>query len=329
MDFFAADLCCVLSFFRKDPNGKKGPPGLGLQILWIAALQAGGVGCTAQIYRAEEFRSGNRFLYMLETSRQNPPDLSRQALRVEESNDQAVALVRALELDRAEELFVAAIKLSPRQKEPYLNLMNLYELCEDFAAEARILSNLISNVPAPQPEGWPRYFFTIDRERLAVMAARKESGSLASQLWLGSYARQNGNWNEAEAAYRRVLRLDPENAEARLELSRLYAAAGQPLRALPFLQALPATPDRNREIAEIFFNAGEYQKTYDLLPASPRNIQEARLKGNALLHLRPAPDLERLIQNLPESEQSALRKEWYGVDRREEIRRIREMKLVP
>ncbi|MBE7437135.1 MAG: tetratricopeptide repeat protein [Spirochaetales bacterium] len=318
----------MLSFLLKGSAGKR-PAELLLQILWIAALQAGGVGCTAQIYRAQEFRSATGFTYMLESSRHNPPDPSRPSRSAEESNDQAIAAVRLLELNLAEELFLTAIKQSPRRAEPYLNLMNLYELCEDVEAENRILKTMIAQLPPPAPSGWPRYFFEKDKERWAVMAAREGSQSLSAQLWLGDYARQSGDWNEAEAAYTQALRLSPQSVEARLELSRLYAAAGQPLRALPFLQALPVTPDRNREIAEIYFTAGEYQKAFDLLPELPRNLEEARLKGNALLRLLPVPDLEKLIQRLPAADQSLLRKEWYGVDRPEQIERLRRQRLVP
>lgn len=71
-----------------------------------------------------------------------------------------------------------------------------------------------------------------------------DSNHFAATLWLGEFSMMSGQYDKAAVRYKKLLRLQPANAEACIKLARAYQAMGNNVPAQDVLKAfLSAHPD--------------------------------------------------------------------------------------
>jgi type II protein arginine methyltransferase len=130
-----------------------------------------------------------------------------------------------------------------------------------------------------------RFEYTLQAPEENVMAAQPESIP-QDELALGIQRHQNGELREAEIIYRRIIKANPNNAEALYWLGTLGHQTGKNNHALPLLQrAIELKADDWRfhnNISVIYRNLGDYSRA---IAHSARATQLAPAEYEPLINL--------------------------------------------
>ncbi len=260
-------------------------------------------------------------------------------------HEQAIAHIRKLELVQAEALWKESIQEKSDFIPAYLNLGRLYVL---LGKKQDLISLYISLVSIKEIAAMAIYQLA-DKvyrkgrtyEGLVLMKTlnqyliKHKKNNILSSLWLGSYYFAQPNYKKTYIHYRRVLELEPSQAQALEALGHLAYLVQDWPKAILYLEKLEKLKKLRSKAISInpknyYLLAYAYYKQQDIdgalkqikkINRRQHDYQSLCLYGDLLRIQNFRADLRPLLQFLPNQKlRLALLAYWYGLIRDEKPR---------
>lgn len=189
-----------------------------------------------------------------------------------------------------------AIKLTPRDVEPYLVLTQLHLDQGQIDDAVKVIEDLGAAVPG-EPIGYKRLGMALAErgesakaEKLLLRAVDRDPGDFEAWVTLGQLYESSTRMAKAEEAYSHALERDPENREVLLAAGRLALRQDAPVRAKAYfdqLLSLSKDPELAVKVAFSYLAMRQLAAAGDVLDNARKVATEPRLHFYAgLVHER-------------------------------------------
>lgn len=249
--------------------------------------------CSFPIRKAEELQRDSSFLFMkskfiskeeLEDSRNDPDNFQilrkkLDSLGYEDRNNFYILSSKESKIDISEQGFRELIRERPKTKEPFLNLIHLYFILEEYAEARDFTKNWVARnrIQLVEFKLLLDLLYQENRwdERGMLLEAVSETPGFELYSWqeLGKYFLFKKDYDSAEYYLQKVLSSLPFDEESLLTMAELCLDAGRWSELIDYGKAMHLTPGKKQYsyyfIGKGYFERQNYKEAVQWLEKAP------------------------------------------------------------
>ncbi|MCC5816536.1 MAG: hypothetical protein JJT78_17425 [Leptospira sp.] len=235
--------------------------------------------CSFPIRKAEDLQKNSQFLFMkskfiptneLEDSRndlQNYRLLRKnlESLNFEDRNNYFILASKESKIEISEQGFLELLRERPKTKEPFINLIHLYFILEEYSEAKKVTGNWVTRNRISLNE-FKVYLDILQKdnrwdERGMLLEAVSEISGYELYSWqeLGKYFLFKKDYDSAEFYLQKVLQTLPFDEESLLTMAELCLDAGRWSELIDYGKAMHLSPGI-KKYSYYFIGLGYYER---------------------------------------------------------------------
>jgi len=240
-------------------------------------------------------------------------------LNFSDRNNYFVTSARLGRIDIAETGFLELMKINSLKREPFLNLIHMYFLLEEYSVARETIASFAHNIPLDEFQIIFRKMEEENRTEERAMFLESITGIPQHQFYswkeLGKYFLYKNDYESAEYYFQKTLEAYPFHEESLTYMLELCIDSKRWSEVIDYGKALHLTPNGKNKayyyIAKGYFESGNYKHAVEWLEKAPdsekNNLEFLILWRNSLLAENPKNSLHPLRKHVKVLQKNGLK----------------------